>query len=271
MKKRMMLYFGSFDPIHRGHVALAEYAVERDLCDELTLVVSPQNPLKAAEAQTPEMLRFEMAKIACRASRFPERIKPSVVEFLLEKPSYTVRTLRYLAENFGGQMDFSILMGADLIAQFDRWRDYREILDRYPIFVYPRPGFDARPYADRVVYLDGAPAMEISSTRIRQALERDEAVGEWLQPEVERYIRSRGLWSSAGYVARLTERIGREPENADLYVERAKWHYRRNEWGAALNDFNRALKADPAHCEARQMVELVQEILAFRYTDIYNP
>ena len=84
--KRMMLYFGSFNPIHRGHVALAEYAVEQGLCDELALVVSPQNPLKEADAQAPELDRFEMAEIACAHSKYPDRIKPSVVEFLLPRP-----------------------------------------------------------------------------------------------------------------------------------------------------------------------------------------
>ena len=85
--KRVMLYFGSFNPIHKGHIALAEYAVEKGLCDELVLVVSPQSPYKQAEELAPEMDRFEMAETACAASRYPDRIKPSVVEFLLPKPS----------------------------------------------------------------------------------------------------------------------------------------------------------------------------------------
>ncbi|MDE5622214.1 MAG: adenylyltransferase/cytidyltransferase family protein, partial [Alistipes sp.] len=110
--KRMMLYFGSFNPIHKGHVALAEYVVDRDLCDEVALVVSPQSPYKEAGMLAPEMERFEMAEIACKASKHPERIRPSVVEFLLPKPSYTIDTLRYLTEHFGREMRFSILMGA---------------------------------------------------------------------------------------------------------------------------------------------------------------
>ena len=96
-----MLYFGSFNPVHRGHIALAEYVVGQGLCDETVLVVSPQSPYKQAAELAPEMDRFEMAEIACAASKYPERIKPSVVEFLLPKPSYTIDTLRYLKENFG--------------------------------------------------------------------------------------------------------------------------------------------------------------------------
>lgn len=112
-----MLYFGSFNPVHRGHIALAEYVVGQGLCDEAVLVVSPQSPYKQAAELAPEMDRFEMAEIACAASKYPERIKPSVVEFLLPKPSYTIDTLRYLKENFGSGMQFSILMGSDQIAR----------------------------------------------------------------------------------------------------------------------------------------------------------
>lgn len=103
------------------------------------LVVSPQSPYKQAEELAPEMDRFEMAEAACAASRYPDRIKPSVVEFLLPKPSYTIDTLRYLAENHGADMEFSILMGADQIEQLDGWKEYDRILE-YPVYVYPRRG-----------------------------------------------------------------------------------------------------------------------------------
>ena len=82
-----MLYFGSFNPIHKGHIALAEYAIEKGLCDEVVLVVSPQNPLKPAGQQAPELDRFSMAETACAASKYPDKIKPSVIEFMLDKPS----------------------------------------------------------------------------------------------------------------------------------------------------------------------------------------
>ena len=122
--KRVMLYFGSFNPVHKGHIALAEYVVEQGLCDEAVLIVSPQSPYKRAAELAPEMDRFEMAERACAASRLPERIKPSVVEFLLPKPSYTIDTLRYLTENHGAEMEFSILMGADQLERLDGWKDY---------------------------------------------------------------------------------------------------------------------------------------------------
>lgn len=153
--KRVMLYFGSFNPIHKGHIALAEYAVEKGLCDELVLVVSPQSPYKQAEELAPEMDRFEMAEAACAASRYPDRIKPSVVEFLLPKPSYTIDTLRYLAENHGADMEFSILMGADQIERLDGWKEYDRILE-YPVYVYPRRGERVDRFPGRITVLEDA-------------------------------------------------------------------------------------------------------------------
>ena len=135
--KRVMLYFGSFNPVHKGHIALAEYAVTQDLCDEVVLVVSPQSPYKEAAELAPEMDRFEMAEIACAASEYPDKIKPSAIEFLLPKPSYTIDTLRYLQQNFGSEMQFSILMGSDQIARLDGWKEYEKILE-YPVYIYPR-------------------------------------------------------------------------------------------------------------------------------------
>ena len=85
--KRMMLYFGSFNPVHNGHIALAEYVAEHDLADETALVISPQSPYKRQAALVTETDRLEMAEIACAASRYPKRIRPSVVEFLLPRPA----------------------------------------------------------------------------------------------------------------------------------------------------------------------------------------
>lgn len=268
--KRMMLYFGSFNPIHRGHIALAEYVVDEGLCDEVALVVSPQSPYKQTADLAPELDRFEMAEIACKASRHPERIRPSAVEFLLPKPSYTVDTLRYLTENHGSQMTFSILMGSDQIAALDGWKEYERILE-FPVFVYPRRGERAERCLDRITLLDGAPLLDISSTDIRDRIGRGEDTSQLLVPSVADYIRRKGLWSPAARIAALTARIGAEPGNAALYVERGTLHYRFNEWGEALNDFNRALALDDGNAEARQLAEMVREILEFRYKDIYNP
>ena len=104
----MMLFFGSFNPVHNGHMALAEYAVEHNLCDEVAMIISPQNPFKQNMDMAAEMDRYSMVELACKNSRYPERIKPSIIEFLLEKPSYTINTLRHLTENYGQDMEFTI-------------------------------------------------------------------------------------------------------------------------------------------------------------------
>lgn len=223
--KHVVLYFGSFNPVHRGHIALAEWVAEHVGCDEVVLVVSPKNPLKADDSLAPELNRFEMAELACARSRFPERIKPSVIEFLLEKPSYTIDTLRYLSRNYGGQMRFSVLLGADLVPQLERWRDYREILDGYPLLVYPRRGFETTQYLDRITLLNEAPLCDFSSTEVRRALEQGDDASAMLTPEVLAYIREKRLWDPVRYAERLTERIGEEPCNAALLVERGRWYY----------------------------------------------
>lgn len=264
-----MLYFGSFNPVHRGHIELAEYVLDQQLCDSVVLIVSPQNPLKRRADLAPELDRFEMAEIACAASRYPERIKPSAVEFLLDRPSYTIDTLRHLSEHYGDRMRFSVLMGADAMAQIGLWKEPERLLSDYPVYVYPRRDTDTDGFPERIVYLEGAPLTDWSSTAIREALERGEDPA-GVHPAVLRHIRARGLYTLAARMAALTAQLDEAPDAA-LYVERGMLRYRRNEWGEALNDFRRALEIDPSHEEAKQFTEMVQEILAFRYKDIYNP
>jgi nicotinate-nucleotide adenylyltransferase len=267
----MLLYFGSFDPIHNGHIALAEYALERDLADEVALIISPQNPFKTDLLQTPEYTRYEMAEMAARESRFPERIKPSVVEFVLEKPSYTIKTLDYLKETCGDEMEFSIITGSDIWARFDEWKDYERILNEYKIYVYPRKGYEVEKFADRVTSLADAPYMDFSSTEVRARAERGEDLSAYVSPSVAEYVKNNQLWTTAGNIVRLTSMIEAGDERALLYIERGKCFYRRNEWGKAINDFNRAMKLEPENEEARQLHDMVYEILSFRYKDIYNP
>ena len=268
--KREMLYFGSFNPIHKGHIALAEYVLDQGLCDEVALIVSPQSPYKEAGELAPELDRFEMAEIACRASKHPDRIKPSVVEFLLPKPSYTIDTLRYLQENFGSEMSFSVLMGGDQIAGLKGWKEYEKMLE-YPIYVYPRRGEETGGFEGRITVLDGAPLQEFAATDVRERIARGEDVSTMLAPGVLDYLRKKGLWSPATRIAALTARITERPGDVELLLERGKLHYRMGEWGPALNDFNAVLRIDAAHVEAQQFAQMVQEILEFRYKDIYNP
>lgn len=271
MKKRMLLYFGSFDPVHNGHIALAEYAIEKNLADEVALVISPQNPFKADILQTPEYTRYEMTEMACKASKYPERIKPSVVEFVLEKPSYTINTLDYLKENHGDEMEFAIITGSDIWSRFDEWREYERILAEYKVYVYPRKGFEVEKFADRVTILSDAPFVEYSSTEVRGRAERGEDISTMVAPEVADYIVKNQLWTSAGRIVRLTAMIDGGDERAELFIERGKSYFQHNEWGKAINDFKRAMTIDPENEEAKQLHDMVYEILSFRYKDIYNP
>ncbi|MFR9649368.1 MAG: nicotinate (nicotinamide) nucleotide adenylyltransferase [Rikenellaceae bacterium] len=197
MKKRVMLYFGSFNPVHRGHIALCEYVIEQGLCDEVALVVSPHNPLKEATGLAPEFERFTMTELATKESKYPDRIKASIIEFLLEKPSYTLNTLDYLTANHGELMEFSILMGEDNLAIIDKWRDYQTILTDFKVYVYPREGVDATRFIDCVTVLHDAPLHNFSSTSVREALVKGVSVKEMIHPSVEKHIKDSGLWKQA--------------------------------------------------------------------------
>ena len=186
--RSVALYFGSFNPIHKGHIALAEWVVEQRLCDELIFIVSPQNPLKSATELAPEFSRYEMCEMACQSSRYPDKIKVSAVEFVLDKPSYTINTLRYLRENFGAEMQFSILLGADNIESLDRWREYEEILRDYPLLVYPREGYSVEKFADRIKFLADAPLFDFAATDIRKEIAEGANFTDKVCPAVAKYI-----------------------------------------------------------------------------------
>ena len=167
-------------------------------------------------------------------------------------------------------MEFSILMGADQIERLDGWKEYDRILE-YPVYVYPRRGERVDRFPGRITVLEDAPLKDFSATQIRGRIGRGEDVSQMLDKGVADHIRRKGLWNPTARKSALTAQIAADPENTALYMERGKLHYRLNEWGAALNDFNRVLQADDSHAEARQYAQMVQEILEFRYKDIYNP
>lgn len=256
--------------MHRGHIALAEYVVGQGLCDEAVLVVSPQSPYKQAAELAPEMDRFEMAEIACAASKYPERIKPSVVEFLLPKPSYTIDTLRYLKENFGSGMQFSILMGSDQIARLAGWKEYEQILE-YPVYVYPRRGEPAEGFEGRITPLTDAPLQDFASTDVRDRIGRGEDVAAMLDEGVAAYIRRKGLWSPATRIAALGRRSPPSPEHGapgrarktPLPDGRVGSGPQRLQRGRCVSTTRTSKpRSSPGWCRS---------ILEFRYKDIYNP
>ena len=260
--KRVALYFGSFNPVHRGHIALSEWVLGQGLCDEVVLIVSPHNPIKEYAELAPEFNRYEMCELACAESRYPDRIMVSAVEFTLEKPSYTINTLHFLKQNFGTQMQFSLLLGADNMAIFNRWVAHEEILRDYEIMVYPRNGYSLGEYADRVRFLSNAPMFDISATEIREAVGRGDSIADKVCPAVAKYIAEHRLWSPFSHIASLNDRIAAtETPDASLLVERGMWHYRVGEYALALADFREALAADGENGEAKEFLKLTEEKL----------
>lgn len=250
-----MLYFGSFNPIHRGHIALAEYALREDLCDEVVLIVSPRNPLKESAELAPEVARYEMVEIACAQSPYRDKIKPSIIEFLLERPSYTINTLRHLSENYADNTKFSILMGGDIIAQLHLWREWEEILHNYDIYVYPRRGEVIERHLDKITVAKDAPYFDYSSSEIRDRLYAAKSVEDMLCSKVLEYIHTKKLWQPT----------------VEEYIKRGREHLHNSEWGESLNKLNCALKIEPQNTEAIELKRMIENILKFRHTDIYNP
>lgn len=168
-RPRTGLFFGSFNPIHRGHEGIARYLLDEQLCDEVWFVVSPCNPFKVDHFLLPEDQRLQIVKAAIG---YDSRLTACDVEFSMPKPSYTVDTLRLLFERYPGR-SFTLIIGEDNVANFSGWKDYRWILAHCPIFVYPRAGEKAT-----VTLLPGmtpihAPLFPLSATEIREMIRQD--------------------------------------------------------------------------------------------------
>jgi nicotinate-nucleotide adenylyltransferase len=168
-------------------------------------------------------------------------------------------------------MEFAIITGSDIWERFDEWKDYERILNEYKIYVYPRKGYAVEKFADRVTILDDAPYMEFSSTEVRDMSGRGGDISKMVCAPVAEYITKNQLWTPAGRIVRLTSLIEAGNESATLYIERGKCYFQFNEWGKAINDFNKAMTIEPENKEAKQLHDMVYEILSFRYKDIYNP
>ena len=162
------IYGGSFNPIHFGHIGLAEWVIKNTDLDELWLMVSPNNPLKDKNILADEHERLVAAKEAIKD--IPGLVA-SDFEFALPRPNYTANTLRALAQACP-EHEFTLIIGEDNLSIFDKWREYQYILENYRIFVYPRHGNATYtlPHAKDLHVLTGAPYFDISSTELRQKL-----------------------------------------------------------------------------------------------------
>lgn len=188
-----MLYFGSFNPPHKGHISVAEFVLRQLLCEEVWLVVSPLSPFKLDDAMADQEDRIRMCVLATEQSSFPNYITVCDIEAALPKPSYTYRSLRALKKLFPG-LDFSILMGADNAVAIENWKNWREIVENYKIYVYPREGVDESGLRPEFVYLIDAPRYDMSATRLREHIGAGESVADMIGERVEQYIEQNNLY-----------------------------------------------------------------------------
>ena len=189
-KQNIGLFFGSFNPIHVGHVMIANYMVEFEDMDEVWFIISPQNPFKSKDELLPQEHRLAMVKTAVKEM---DNIKASDIEFSLTQPSYTINTLTELRKRFP-EADFHILMGTDNIVNIHRWKESEKIIENYHILVYPRNGypFDTADLPAKAK-ITNAPIVDISSTMMREWISSGHNVRAYLPYGVYEYIKQNKL------------------------------------------------------------------------------
>ena len=172
------LFFGSFNPMHIGHKIIASYMVEFSNLDKVMFVVSPQNPLKQKNSLLDQYHRLQI--IRAEEEDNP-KLAVSDIEFSMPKPSYTIDTLVRLKEKHP-KNDYALIMGADNLQNFHKWKNYEQILENYSIYVYPRPGIEIEGTHKKIHIIDGVPQMEISSSFIRKSIKEGKDIS-YLMPE----------------------------------------------------------------------------------------
>lgn len=183
--KKTGLLFGSFNPIHNGHLILANYMAEFTNLDEIWFIVSPQNPLKSKSSLLADYHRLALVRLAVEDS---VKLKVSNIEFNMPKPSYTIDTLTWLKE-YNPNREFVLLCGTDIFSSFHKWKNYNEILNQYSLYVYPRPNYQLGEYSDIPnISLYNAPLMEISSSFIRKGIKEKKNMSFWMPHQVYNYI-----------------------------------------------------------------------------------
>ncbi|WP_299244622.1 nicotinate (nicotinamide) nucleotide adenylyltransferase [uncultured Aquimarina sp.] len=185
--KKIGLYFGTFNPIHIGHLAIANHMAEYSDLDEIWMVVTPHNPFKKKSSLLDNMHRLEMVY---RATESYPKLKPSDIEFKLPQPNYTVNTLIHLEEKHP-DYQFNLIMGEDNLKSFHKWKNYETILENHNIYVYPRisKGITEHQFKNHPkIHSVNAPIMEISSTFIRNAIPEGKNIRPILPKEVWEYI-----------------------------------------------------------------------------------
>ncbi len=185
--KRIGLYFGTFNPIHIGHLNIANYLAEFSELEEIWMVITPHNPHKKKKTLLEDHHRLAMVRIA--VEDYP-KLKASNIEFDLPQPNYTVNTLAHLEEQYPDK-EFCLIMGADNLSNLHKWKNYEHILANYDLYVYPRVDQDGNsiPLLDHPrVHLVAAPIMQLSSTFIRRAIKEGNNIRPMLPEGVWNYL-----------------------------------------------------------------------------------
>jgi nicotinate-nucleotide adenylyltransferase len=187
------LYFGSFNPIHHGHLIIASHILYNSELDQLWFVVSPQNPLKPSAGLLNEYHRFYLTQLAIEGEKNMRAID---FEFKLPRPSYTIDTLTYLQEKYPDH-NFSVIMGSDSFQNFSRWKNFEQILKNYPIFIYPRQGgADIQNYPGASITIVKAPMLEISATQIRNNIKQGKPIRFLVPDKVRDEIEKNGYYKT---------------------------------------------------------------------------
>lgn len=192
VSKRIGLFFGSFNPVHTGHMIIANFMATRTDLEQVWLVVSPQNPLKQKSSLARDHDRLHLVRLAIGDNI---HLRASDIEFNLPKPSYTIDTLVYLQEKYPDHQ-FVLIMGGDNLATLHRWKNYEILLRDYEIYVYQRPGYtipDDMAHQDKVRFFD-APMMHLSASYVRKCLAEGHSI-QYLVPEaVYEYLNSTNVY-----------------------------------------------------------------------------
>ena len=189
------LYFGTFDPIHFGHINIANFLVNNDLVEKVWFVVTPQNPVKSSNNLIDFMHRYEMVKIQVKDNN---NLLASDIELNLKRPNYTINSLRYISKTYPNN-SFSLIIGEDNFVNFKKWREYKEIMSYYKIYVYPRKTrlkTDMKLIMSNNIEMIEAPLIDLSSTNIRNIINDKDYAKQFISDSVYKYITTNNLYKS---------------------------------------------------------------------------
>jgi len=189
------LYFGTFDPIHFGHINIANFLVNNDLVEKVWFVVTPQNPVKSSNNLIDFMHRYEMVKIQVKDNN---NLLASDIELNLKRPNYTINSLRYISKTYPNN-SFSLIIGEDNFVNFKKWREYKEIMSYYKIYVYPRKTrlkTDMKLIMSNNIEMIEAPLIDLTSTNIRNSINDKDCTNQFISDSVYKYITTNNLYKS---------------------------------------------------------------------------